>query len=120
MGVYTTTGWNCDEKIDIDYPKISRNNIIQIKEYIETTTKKRTNNTATISNEPIFMKIFAPNGTNLIFVRELTSGIYFGDRGRKDNGNTAFDTCTYKRDEIIRLAKKGFVLSMKRSKKLYT
>ena len=27
LGVYTTTGWDCDEKIDIDYPKISRNNI---------------------------------------------------------------------------------------------
>ena len=58
------------------------------------------------------------NGTDLVFVRELTSGIYFGDRGRKDNGNTAYDTCTYKREEIIRLAKKGFELSMKRTKKL--
>ena len=58
------------------------------------------------------------NGTDLIFLRELTSGIYFGERGRKDNGNTAFDTCTYKRVEIIRLAKKGFELAMKRSKKL--
>lgn len=57
-------------------------------------------------------------GTDLIFVRELTSGIYFGKRGRKDNGNTAFDTCTYKRNEIIRLAKKGFEIAMKRSKKL--
>ena len=57
-------------------------------------------------------------GTNLIFIRELTGGIYFGERGRKDNGNTAFDTCTYKRSEIIRLAKKGFELAMKRSKKL--
>jgi len=68
MGQYTTTGWECDEKININYPKISRNNIIQIKEYIETTTKKRTNNTATISSEPIFMKIYAPNGTNLSMV----------------------------------------------------
>lgn len=58
------------------------------------------------------------NGTDLIFVRELTSGIYFGDRGRKDNGDTAYDTCTYKREEIKRLAKKGFELSMKRRKKL--
>ena len=57
-------------------------------------------------------------GTDLIFLRELTGGIYFGKRGRKDNGNTAFDTCTYKRSEIIRLAKKGFELAMKRSKKL--
>tara|TARA_B100001094_G_scaffold54357_1_gene49866 strand:- start:1804 stop:2862 length:1059 start_codon:yes stop_codon:yes gene_type:complete len=57
-------------------------------------------------------------GTDLIFLRELTGGIYFGKRGRKDNGNTAYDTCTYKRSEIIRLAKKGFELAIKRSKKL--
>lgn len=57
-------------------------------------------------------------GTDLIFVRELTSGIYFGKSGRKDKGNIAFDTCTYSRKEIIRLAKKGFELAMRRSKNL--
>jgi len=57
-------------------------------------------------------------GTDLVFLRELTGGIYFGERGRKDNGNTAFDTCTYTREEIKRLAKKGFELAMSRSKKL--
>ena len=49
-------------------------------------------------------------GTDLVFLRELTGGIYFGERGRKDEGNTAFDTCTYTREEIQRLAKKGFEL----------
>ncbi len=57
-------------------------------------------------------------GTDLVFLRELTGGIYFGERGRKDNGNTAFDTCTYTREEIKRLAKKGFELALTRSKKL--
>ena len=57
-------------------------------------------------------------GTNLVFLRELTGGIYFGERGRLDNGNTAFDTCTYTRKEIERLAVKGFELAMKRSKRL--
>jgi len=57
-------------------------------------------------------------GTDLVFVRELTGGIYFGERGRKDDGNTAFDTCTYTREEIKRLAKMGFELAQKRSKKL--
>jgi len=57
-------------------------------------------------------------GTDLVFLRELTGGIYFGERGRKDNGNSAFDTCTYTREEIKRLAKKGFELAMSRSKKL--
>ncbi len=57
-------------------------------------------------------------GTDLVFLRELTSGIYFGESGRKDDGNTAFDTCTYTRVEIQRLAKLGFDMAMKRRKKL--
>ena len=57
-------------------------------------------------------------GTDLVFLRELTGGIYFGKRGREDGGDTAFDTCTYTRKEVRRLAKKGFEMAMKRSKKL--
>jgi len=57
-------------------------------------------------------------GTDLIILRELTGGVYFGERGRKDGGDTAFDTMTYTRAEIQRLAKKGFELAMTRSKKL--
>ncbi len=57
-------------------------------------------------------------GTDLVFLRELTGGIYFGEKGRKDNGETAFDNCVYTRAEVIRLAKKGFELAMTRSKKL--
>ncbi len=57
-------------------------------------------------------------GTDLIFFRELTSGIYFGKSGREDNGNTAYDTCVYTREEIRRLAIKGFESAMTRSRKL--
>ncbi|MGB5360108.1 MAG: 3-isopropylmalate dehydrogenase [Eudoraea sp.] len=57
-------------------------------------------------------------GTDLVFLRELTGGIYFGKRGRKDNRDTAFDTCTYTRKEVQRLAKKGFEMAQKRSKRL--
>ena len=57
-------------------------------------------------------------GTDLVILRELTGGIYFGKRGREDNGDTAFDTCTYTREEVRRLAKKGFEMAMERSKKL--
>ncbi len=39
-------------------------------------------------------------------VRELTGGIYFGDRGRRDG--TAYDTCTYSVEEIERIAEVGF------------
>ncbi|MCL4106747.1 UNVERIFIED_CONTAM: hypothetical protein GTU68_048191 [Idotea baltica] len=57
-------------------------------------------------------------GTDLIILRELTGGIYFGERGRKDDGETAFDTCTYTRPEVQRIAKKGFELAMTRDKRL--
>lgn len=57
-------------------------------------------------------------GTDLVFLRELTGGIYFGKRGREDNGDTAYDTCTYTRKEVQRLARLGFEMAMKRSKKL--
>ena len=57
-------------------------------------------------------------GTDLVFLRELTGGIYFGERGRKDDGNTAFDTCTYTRAVVKRIAKKGFEFAMTRSKRL--
>ncbi len=56
--------------------------------------------------------------TDLVFLRELTGGIYFGERGRLDNGETAYDTNTYTREEIKRLAKKGFEMAMTRSKRL--
>ena len=57
-------------------------------------------------------------GTDLVFLRELTGGIYFGKRGREDDGNTAYDTCTYTRAEVERLARKGFEMARQRSKKL--
>ncbi|WP_422351700.1 3-isopropylmalate dehydrogenase [Flagellimonas sp.] len=57
-------------------------------------------------------------GTDLIILRELTGGVYFGERGRKDDGDTAFDTMTYQRFEVERLARKGFEMALKRGKKL--
>jgi 3-isopropylmalate dehydrogenase len=45
-------------------------------------------------------------GTDLLVVRELTGGIYFGDRGRRDG--SAFDTCVYSVSEIERIAQVGF------------
>ena len=45
-------------------------------------------------------------GTDLLVVRELTGGIYFGDSGR--TGDTAHDDCTYSVGEIERIARVGF------------
>ncbi|MGH2992974.1 MAG: 3-isopropylmalate dehydrogenase [Solirubrobacterales bacterium] len=45
-------------------------------------------------------------GTDLLVVRELTGGIYFGDRGRSDR--EAHDTCVYSVEEIERIARTAF------------
>ena len=42
-------------------------------------------------------------GTDLLVVRELTGGIYFGKRGRE--GDSAFDTCEYSKDEVRRVGR---------------
>lgn len=57
-------------------------------------------------------------GANFMCIRELTGGIYFGEKGRKDNGDTAFDNCVYTRIEIERILTLGFEYAMKRRKKL--
>lgn len=57
-------------------------------------------------------------GADFVAIRELTGGIYFGEKGRLDNGNTAFDTCTYTRAEVERILKLGYEYAMKRNKKL--
>ncbi len=55
---------------------------------------------------------------NFIVIRELTGGIYFGEKGRTDNGTKAFDTCSYSIEEITRIATFAFDLAKKRNKKL--
>ena len=60
------------------------------------------------------------NALDIMVVRELKGGIYFGERGRKEvNGNpAAYDTEMYTVPEIERIARVAFDLAMKRNKKL--
>lgn len=58
-------------------------------------------------------------GADFMCVRELTGGMYFGrPQGRSEDGNTAYDTCVYSREEIERILHLAFGLAMKRRKKL--
>jgi 3-isopropylmalate dehydrogenase len=57
-------------------------------------------------------------GVDFMCVRELTGGIYFGERGRSEDGEAAFDTCTYTRAEVERIVRMAFELAMKRRRKL--
>lgn len=63
----------------------------------------------------------SPDGNpsfDLLIVRELTGGIYFGQRGRSADGTSAFDTETYSVGEIQRLLKVGFEAARGRRRKL--
>jgi 3-isopropylmalate dehydrogenase len=51
-------------------------------------------------------------GTDLLVVRELTGGIYFGERGL--DGDTAYDTCVYSEGEIERIARVAFRLARRK------
>ena len=53
------------------------------------------------------------SGTDLLVVRELTGGIYFGDSGRR--GDVAHDTCQYSAEEIDRIARTAFEAALRRA-----
>lgn len=57
-------------------------------------------------------------GVNVMVVRELIGGIYFGPRGTKDDGKTAYDTEIYSEEEVRRIAKVAFDLARGRRKKV--
>ncbi len=58
------------------------------------------------------------DGLDILIVRELISGIYFGDRGTAADGKSAWDTEKYTWEEIERIVRMGFEFAQKRQKKL--
>jgi 3-isopropylmalate dehydrogenase len=56
-------------------------------------------------------------GIDLLIVRELVGGLYFGERGTRPDG-TVYDTCEYHPDQIRRVVRKGFELAGARRGKL--
>ena len=60
------------------------------------------------------------DGLDIMVIRELTGGIYFGEKGREGEGTEerAWDTLPYSYSEIERISRVGFELAMKRGKKL--
>lgn len=58
-------------------------------------------------------------GADFMCIRELTGGMYFGrPQGRSEDGNTAYDTCIYTREEIERIVTLAYEYAMKRRKKV--
>ena len=73
-----------------------------------------------LKNECPLRADIVENGFDIMIVRELTGGIYFGERGMRDGkyGEEAYDTEAYSRFEIERIARVAFETAMKRNKKL--
>ncbi len=70
-----------------------------------------------IDSSPLKPEII--KGTDILFFRELTSGIYFGNpRERLENGTKAIDTMKYTKEEVNRIAKMAFEAAMQRQKKV--
>jgi len=65
-------------------------------------------------------KDIAENGIDIMVVRELTGGIYFGERGRKQTelGEAAWDTEMYAYEEVRRIAVTAFDIARQRSKRV--
>ena len=58
-------------------------------------------------------------GVDLMCIRELTGGIYFGrPQGRSEDGRVAYDTCVYSREEIERIVRLAYRYAAARRKKL--
>ena len=70
-----------------------------------------------IHKSPLRQDVVA--GTDLMCIRELTGGIYFGrPQGRSEDGNVAYDTCVYSREEIDRIVRLAYIYAMQRRKKV--
>jgi 3-isopropylmalate dehydrogenase len=57
-------------------------------------------------------------GVDMVIYRELTGGIYFGEKSRSEDGNSAIDTCAYSREEIERISKLAFEQARLRRRKV--
>ncbi len=57
-------------------------------------------------------------GADFVVIRELTGGIYFGEKGRSEDLTRAFDTCVYSKYEVERILELAFEYAAKRNKRL--
>lgn len=69
---------------------------------------------------PLRPDIVGEQGIDIMVIRELTGGMYFGDRGRRQGpmGEEAWDTECYSVEEVKRIARTAFEIAMKRDKRV--
>lgn len=71
-----------------------------------------------ILNDVSPLKNHLLNEVDLVIYRELTGGIYFGEKTKSEDGTSASDLCTYSTHEISRIAYQAFEAATNRKKKL--
>jgi len=69
-----------------------------------------------MEKSPLKKKIIA--GTDFVIYRELTGGIYFGEKSLSEDGTTATDSCTYTENEVSQIAHLAFKAAKGRRKKV--
>ena len=69
-----------------------------------------------VGNSPLRRDLV--DGADFLCIRELTGGMYFGEKGRLDGGDTAYDTNIYHRYEIERIVRLAYDYAMRRRKHL--
>ena len=69
-----------------------------------------------LDSSPLKKEIIS--GTDFVVYRELTGGIYFGDKGISEDGNSAYDTCSYNVEEIERISHLAFKEAINRNNEL--
>jgi 3-isopropylmalate dehydrogenase len=109
-----------DPKYDLD-PKAKvrpEQGLLKIRKSLGLFANIRPVKTYDILNPISPLKDHLLKDVDFVVFRELTGGIYFGDKGRKNEGKEAYDHCNYTADEIVRIARMAFDSAMKRNRKL--
>lgn len=70
----------------------------------------------TLKNSPLKKKVIY--GTDILIYRELTGGLYFGEKKVTSDGNFASDLCSYTRQDIEKISKLAFKAAKNRNNKL--
>lgn len=106
---------------DLPGDKRAETAILGLRKHLETFANLRPGNLfKSLKDASPLKESIIGDGFDIMVVRELTGGIYFGEKGYKDTekGRSAYDVEIYSEMEIERIARIGFEMAMKRDKKL--
>lgn len=109
-----------DPKYDND-PSIKvrpEQGLLALRKHLQLHSNLRPINTYESLKEASPLKSHLLDGVDMLIFRELTGGIYFGEKELSANGFTASDSCSYNQDEIRRIAVKAFEAARHRDQRV--